>query len=288
MRPAVEWATRELRDPRSLWKTAGALQAILSVWLAQATQHNPSLTLLAVVVWGGAVICMEDQMDTLKIRPSQASLVTGLIIVLFATWRSCTIMDADTSIFALPLLQGIGLAFMTAPIRKVWSLWQPLLVLSLFTLQELISRLLPEQLLASVTARIGQFILLMCGTNAAASGQFLTTGLRPVFVTGACSSVDLIAQLTVISIVFVIAFPIKSLPARIFYLALAPICAIVVNAGRIGALAWITGSDLENREQLFRFWHDEWGALVFAGIAMMIMGQIYLTMIEHQLRHDKI
>jgi exosortase/archaeosortase family protein len=279
----IHRAGRSLSRPGFLWKAAACLQALLSIWLVQATQHTPSFTLLAMVVWGGAVICMEDQLDALTVQPSRASLNAGLLLLAYATWKSCTILDKDTSIFILPFIQGLGLIMLAKPIRKLFSLRQPLFVLSLFPLQALLTRLLPEQLLASLTGRISQILLLLFGENAAASGQMVAVGGEVVFITGSCNSIDLIAQLMAIAIVFVLAFPIQSVAAKASYVAIAPMIAVLFNAVRIAILAAVNGSTLANREQVFEFLHDEWGALVFAGLAMMAMGQIYLSMIDHHL-----
>ena len=274
---------RATARPRFLWKIAAALQALLSIWLVQATQHTPSFTLLALVVWGGAVICMEDQLDDLPVQPSRASLSAGCLLLAYATWKSCMVLDKDASIFVLPLIQGLGLAMLAAPIHQIRRLSQPLVVLSLFPLQALLTRLLPEALLAAVTGRISQLLLLLFGENAAASGQLVAVGDEVVFITGSCNSIDLIAQLIAIAVVFVLAFPIQNRVAKLLYVCVAPVIAITFNGVRIAILAAVNGSEWDNREQLFTFLHDEWGALVFAGLAMMAMGQIYLSMVEHHL-----
>lgn len=272
-----------LSSLRFLWKLLASLQALLSIWLVQATQHAPSLTLLALVVWGGAAICIEDQLDDLNVHPSRFSLSSGLLILLYATWRSCTILDKDTSIFILPLLQGLALAMLAGPIRQIQRFSLPNIVLSLFPLQALLTRLLPEALLASTTGRLSQMLLLLFGENADASGQSLAVGSGVVLITGSCNSIDLIAQLTAIAVIFVLAFPIQNWAAKVLYVMMAPLVAVGFNAVRIAILAAVNGSALTNREKIFSFLHDEWGALVFAGLAMMAMGQIYLSMIEHYL-----
>ena len=91
------------------WQFLAALQALLSIWLIQATQHDQGITLLAVVVWGGAAICMEDQLEDFRVRPSQASLVAGLTLLGYATWRSVMVLDLDSMAYVLPLIQGLGL-----------------------------------------------------------------------------------------------------------------------------------------------------------------------------------
>lgn len=271
---------------RLLWLLFAGLQATLSVWLVQATQHTPSLTLLCVVVWGGAVICIEDELESLRIAPSRISAATGLMLLGYATWRSGMILDKDTSIFMLPVLQGLGLAMLTRPIHRLASLREPLFVLSLFPLQAILTRALPEYWMSVITGRISQGILLLLGENAQASGQVVAVGERAVFITGSCNSIDLIAQLTAIAMVFVLAFPIQSSRLKTSYLAMAPVVAVITNAVRIAILAAVHGSELAKREELFHFLHDEWGALVFAGLATMIMGQIYLSMIDRQLNRN--
>lgn len=50
----------------------------------------------------------------------------------------------------------------------------------------------------------------MFGLNAASTGRVVSLGERGVAVQGACNSVDLIAQLTGITIVFSPVFPMRS------------------------------------------------------------------------------
>jgi exosortase/archaeosortase family protein len=271
-------------DSGSLWKLLAGLQALLSIWLVQATQHNPSLTLLAVIVWGGAIVCIEDHLEQLELRPSNSSLVAGLFLLLLATVRSCLVLDKESLVLILPLLQGIGLALLLRPIRQLAGWRQPLIVLSLFPLQDLAIRLLPDFWLSVVTAKLSQAFLLVFGVNAASSGRNVLLGERGVAIMGACNSVDLIAQLTAIAVVFALAFPIRSRTWRIGFIATAPLLAIVVNAGRIALLAVLNSSDLGYGKTLFTFLHDEWGALIFSGIATLIMGQMYLVLIDRELR----
>ena len=270
-----------------LWKLTATLQALLSLWLIQATQHNPSLTLLAVVVWGGAVICMEDQLEEINPKPTTPSLVVGLILIGYASWRSTRVLDVETVSVILPLIQGAGLALLLGPIRQIGRWRDPLIALALLPLQSLATRLLPEYGLSAVTARLSQAMLLVFGENAVVSGRTVTLGERGVYIAGYCNSVDLIAQLTAIAVVFILAFPIRSRITKILFVAIAPVLAVLINSGRIAILATINSAGMDYGDAVFTFLHDEWGALAFAGIATMILGQIYLTLINRELsRHN--
>lgn len=268
------------------WKALASLQAILSIWLVQESQHDPSLTLLAVVVWGGAVICLEDKLDTLEMKPSRMSFFAGCLLLLLVTVRSTLVLDKERVVLILPLLQGLALALLLGPIRKLPSLGQPLLVLSLFPLQDLAMQVLPNYMLSAITAKLSQGFLLVFGFNATSSGRFVLLGGRGVEILGECNSVDIMAQLTAIAIVFTLAFPIRSRGLRLCFIAIAPLIAVIVNAGRIAILAGLFTSKLDYGYDLFTFLHDQWGSLIFAGIATVIIGQIYMALIDLELQHQ--
>lgn len=284
MNKALCFVGSQVASPVSCWKWLAVLQATLSIWLVQASQHNPSLTLLGVVVWGGAVICIEDQLDELQLKPSRVSFALGTILLLIATVRSVLVLDQERIVLILPLLQGVALALLLRPIRQLSTLRQPLIVLSLFPLQDLATRLLPSYWLSVLNAKIGQAYLLLFSLDASSSGRFLLLEGRGVEILKECNGVDLMAQLTTIAIVFALAFPIRSLRLRMGFIALAPLLAVLVNAGRIAILALVVSSTLDKSDELFTFLHEKWGSLVFAGIATVILGQLYLTLIDRELR----
>jgi hypothetical protein len=96
MNTVIDFLQRLVSKAGLQWQLLAGLQALLSVWLVQATQQDQGITLLAVVVWGGAAICMEDQLEDFRVCPSQASLVAGLTLLAYATWRSVIVLDLDT------------------------------------------------------------------------------------------------------------------------------------------------------------------------------------------------
>jgi cyanoexosortase A len=285
---AIHYLHRLATDPTSCWKALSLLQASLFIWLIQTSQDNPSLTLLALVVWGGAAVCIEDHLEHFEVCPSRSSLVAGTVLLAYASWRSTVVLDLDAIVYVLPLLQGLGLALLATPIRQLAKFKDALIVLSLLPLQPLLSKLLPEYGLSVVTGRVAEIVLLIFGVNASAAGRLLSLGQAGVRIEGECNGVELMAQLTVIAIVFVLAFPIRRVAIKLIYVAMAAALAFFVNATRIAILAVITGSNLPMRRALFDFLHEEWGSLVFAGVASALIGQIYLALINQELnsRYD--
>lgn len=275
---------RHLEDPASLWKVLGLLQATLSIWLVQSTQGNPSTTLLAVVLWGGALICIEDQLDTLRLRSRLPSVAVGMLLLAYATWRSVTVLDLDSSVYLLPLIQGLGLAMVAIPVRELLKFKEAFAVLSLFPLQLVLFKLLPEYWISVFTGKLTQLILLIFGMQASAVGRLVSLDKAAVSIASTCSGIDLITQVTAIAFVFVLAFPIRGLMLKALYVALAPIVALFVNACRIALLAVIQNSSIPYKTAVFDFMHEDWGSLVFAGIATLVMGQVYMLLIDHYLK----
>jgi cyanoexosortase A len=286
LRSQMIFLHRLANDSVLQWQVLAGLQALMSIWLTSSTQQDQGVTLLAVVVWGGAAICFEDQLTDFQVRPSSASLVAGLALLTYATLRSIGVLHLDSMAYVLPVIQGLGLGLMSGPFRQLWRFRQPLVVLSLFPLHFLAFKLLPEYWLSVTSGKVGQIILLLFGIQSTSAGRLFSIGDSGVSIQPACSGSGAIAQLVVIAIVFVMAYPIKSLSAKVIFLMFAPLLGYLVNACRIALLALIVGSSLPQRDQLFDFMHEEWGGLVFSGIATLILGQIYMWMINRQLSKD--
>jgi len=266
------------------WKALCCLQAVLSIWLVHSTQNWPSTTLLCVVVWGGALICFEDQLDDLTLRPSKSSLVAGTILLIYANVRSVATLSLDSVVYAIPLIQGLGLALLARPANKLRIFRGSLAVLTLLPLEPILDRkVIPEEALSVLTGRVTQVFLLMIGENPSALGRTVQLGDSAVNIGNVCSGIDLIAQLTTIACVYTIAFPIRNKLLSAFYVLLTPLFAVLVNAGRITVLAIVNSTEWRNKEEIFDFFHSGSGSFVFAGLAAILMGYGYMHLINRQL-----
>lgn len=266
------------------WKVLCCLQACFSIWLIHSTQEWPSTTLLCVVVWGGAVICFEDQLDNLTLRPTKASLITGVTLLVYANLRGVATLSLDSVAYALPVVQGFGLALLARPISKLRIFSGSLVVLALLPLEPILdTKLIPEEALSVLTGRITQFFLLLIGENPSALGRTVQLGGSAVSIGAVCSGIDLIAQLTTIACVFAIAFPLRNKIHAAMYVLLTPAFAVVMNAWRIVVLALVNSTEWGNKENIFDFFHSGSGSFVFAGVAAILMGYAYMYLVNRQL-----
>jgi exosortase/archaeosortase family protein len=91
------------------------------------------------------------------------------------------------------------------------------------------------------------------------------------------------AQILCISIIFLLAFPIKSLKSRSLLLLSAPIIGLISNTLRIALLAFFSGNGNGKGTPLFTFFHDDAGSLIFSGIAVFVFGSLYMNLLEREL-----
>lgn len=271
-------------EPPFQWKILGALQAVLSIWLIHQTQHIPSITLLAVVVWGGALICVETELEHFQIRPSLWSLFGGIGLLFFTGWRSSRIFDYDSAVYILPFLQGIGLVMLARPISSLYRFKDSIFILSLFPLQIMVSKVVPEYYLSIATGKLSQVILLIFGIQSSLAGRDLGLSYSSVRIAGSCNGVDLIVQLALVAFIFILAFPVRSTWHKLLFVGCSPLLGFAINAIRISILAIVNNSEVPFKSQVFDFLHEEWGGLFFAGFATLLMGQLYMAIINHELR----
>lgn len=271
-----------LRDSRRLWLLLGALVVAHHLTVMSLTQAAVS-SLLAMMVWGGALVCMEDRLESLRPSPSALSAVLGTGLLLWGLWRGAKVAHFDGVTFVLPVVLGLGLALMCVPLRRLREFSVELSVLALMGVALVILRFMPEQPLSEGTAQVTRWMLTALGQDAKAQGRLVTLPNGGVHVAGQCNGVEVVAQLVVIAVVFLLAFRMKSLVRMILIFFVAPIFAILGNAVRIAFLALVVASDWSHKDAIFKFFHDEYGALIFAGITVGVYGWVYLKVLERDL-----
>lgn len=130
-------------DPRNLWLALAAAVAIQNSAVFQSSQSEHT-TVFAVLVWGGAVICMEDQFEDLNPRPAAWGLILGTLLLLWVLARSAVIVHWDGLLFALAPIGGLALGLMAEKPARLGRFRDPLLCLMLLPGFALLMRVLPE------------------------------------------------------------------------------------------------------------------------------------------------
>jgi exosortase/archaeosortase family protein len=272
------------RERKKAWLLLCGLQGLIGVGVVHATQENATVTLLALIVWWGAWLSMDTAVIKLKGKPSTSAAVIGSLILIFCSWRAYATYHLDLMVYALFTIQAIGLALVGWPIKRYWKLGiQPLMILSLFGLQLVAMRSVPMEAVTRATARAAEFLLALFDFQVIVHDSTIHHGTGSLVVVAGCSGLPLAIQLTVTAIIFALVFPLKSMLRRITAVLLAPLIAFAVNCVRVTLLTLVHASNLPQRAALFDLIHDQWGGLLFAGIAVSLFGCLYLHWVEQQI-----
>lgn len=277
--------------PRNLWLLLASLVVWQNLWLLFATQESPKLLLFVVLLWWGALTCMEDRLETLRPSPSPYSLMLGSLLLLWSFWRSSQILTLDSVVYILAPVQGFALALLCVPIRRLGQFSQQLLILAFLPIYPMINSVGPvtrwlENWVSPLTATLAASWLSMLGLDVISSGRLVQTPTGGVTVAGACSGIDQVSQVLAIALIFFLAFPLRRAGHRWFMLFAAIGSAVTINTLRIALLALIVsveGPMVKGGGWWFHFFHEEMGSLIFSGINVFLFGALYLWVIEREI-----
>ena len=247
------------------------------------TIQGLSSAVAATLLWGGALVCIEDRLPGLDPNPSRLGLLVGSLLIAFGLWRSALVFHLDAAIYGLAILQGLGLALLLVPPRKLLELYAPLLVLAMMGLGVVLPQFVPIAELSLVTARVTQGLLALIGQTARVMGPEVWLPGGGIRIAGSCSGSETVAQLAMIATIFVLAFPLPNRRVRLLMLALAPLLGVLGNAFRIAFLAVINASDWRFKKDWFDFFHESNGALIFSALTVSVFAWIYLKLLDRQL-----
>ena len=273
---------RRLLSRRELWIGLARLLALHHLVFSFLTQGTGE-AVNALLVWGGVLVIVADQAPGWRPRPGPIGLAAGAALVLAVLWRSQQITNHDVAATLLPLLAGLALALLAAPLRRLASFGPVLLILALPALMRVLEELTPIEKLSLLTARITQLLLLLCNQPAVVSGNVVRLPQGAVQIGGPCSGIGMVTQLIMVAVIFALAFPMRHRWQNAVMLLVAPLLAVIANAFRIAVLAAITASRFAGKDWWFEFFHQYEGSLLFSGIGVLLFIWLYDLWMEWQL-----
>jgi cyanoexosortase A len=268
---------------RNLWLLIASAVAIQNI-VVFYTSQNESLAILSVLIWGGAIICMEDLIEKLHPKPSIIVAIFASMLLLFVLFRTSLILNSDGVIFILPPLSAIALLLLIEKPQSILRFRDSLLCMLLFPANALLNRLMPEVPMSLLTAKLAAFWLSILGLDPMVDGREVFLKGGGVQVLGACNGLDMIAQVICISVIFLLAFRLRSVTSRLIILLLAPLIGLISNTLRIALLTIFSANGSGHGYGFwFDFFHKDTGSLIFSGLAVFIFGTIYMRFLEHEL-----
>jgi cyanoexosortase A len=259
---------------RQLWRLLALLLAVQSLLLSLTIQTMESF-LNACIVWGCALRVLDGDPLPRRLQPTLLGCVVGTVLIVGVLWRSPTLVSGDKIRYLLPLISGLGLALLARPWRQLHHFGRVLIIFTLLPLIRLMMQV-PVADLSRTTAWLSGMLLMLCGFPVQRLGQSLYIPGGGVAVAGACSGSAIMIQLIVVSMIFMVAFPMRYSWQNLAMIVTAPLLALLVNGVRIALLALITASSYSGKTWWFDFFHHEWGSQLFSGTAMVVFVVLYV------------
>ena len=268
---------------RNAWLFISATVAIQNIVVFHTSQ-NESMTVFAILIWGGILICMENLIEELHPSPNFVVALFASALLLFVLFRTSLILHSDGVLFLLPPIAVLALVLLVKEPRSIHEFTDSLLCVLLFPANALLNRIIPEGPLSLLTAKIASFWLSILGLEPIVNGRDVLLKGGGVTVLGACNGLDMIAQVVCISVIFLLAFRLRSLTSRFLVLSLAPLIGLFSNTIRIALLTVISANGSGKGYGFwFDFFHKDTGSLIFSGLTVFIFGSIYMRLLEHEL-----
>jgi cyanoexosortase A len=271
---------------RNLWLTLCALVAVQNLIVFTNTQITGN-AITSLIVWGGALICMEDLLESIQPKPSLYSLLTGSVFVLYSLYRTSRVSGSDSFLYLLVPLSGLGLVLMAHTFREIHKFKASLLILCLlplFVLVQIAFATFVTDDLSLLTAKFVLFWLSILGLSPLKLiGDTVYVDGGAVQVMHECNGFEMIMQMLITGTIFLVAFPLRSRLGKLVIILFSPIIGFIVNSIRIALLAIFTSFNSEAGKSLFDFFHEQAGSLIFSGIAVFLLGYLYLSLLDREL-----
>lgn len=268
--------------PRNLWLLLAGVVATQNVAVFHTSQ-SANTAVLALLIWGGALICIEDLIEELRPAPSLLGLLAGSVLLLLVLARTAVVLHWDGVLFPMAPLAGLALALLCLPAGQLGRFRDALLCLMLLPAFALLMRLLPEEPISLFTARCAGVWLGGLGLEVVVNERSVMLPGGGVQVLAACNGVDMMAQIVCVAVIFLLAFRIRSQLSRLLILLAAPLIGLISNSVRIALLALISSQGQSKGSFWFKFFHEDMGSLIFSGVAVFVFGLIYMHLLEKEL-----
>ncbi len=267
----------------NLWETLASLVVSLNLILNFSTQSNhvDDFTIV-ILIWFGAWLALPTSQPWRNPQPSTFSLWLGFSLLASALWRGSLIYSMEAVSFFLPFLNGVGLALMTVPIRRLKEFWPSLSLLAFFPVLRALIAITPQEQLAKLNAMIAGIILFLGDRTVHIDGHRVALSAGGVSIAEGCTGLPTLAQLFLVSIILFLAFPMRHRWQNAVMLFVAPLIGLLTNSIRIVFLAIISSSDWKSKAWWFDQLHSGLFSFAFPALAMLLFLQIYMVWIEKQ------
>jgi cyanoexosortase A len=258
------------------WLLSAIAFGLIAIHLT-LTWRTGNINFLAVsaIVWFAVGSRLWQQRQALPLNSGVVSSLVGLIILLPMLIRSLA-LPTSNFLGVYPFGMALGWLCLTSGAGKLWRYWRELTVLFCLGVPKVV--LTPMVDFSPITAKFSTFLLWYSGFEVQRLGTYITSASGRVDVNMGCSGLDVIFYLLSLSVLCLLMFPLYRRLFQVLTPVLAVAIAFITNGIRVAILAMLTGP---NNRGAFDYWHTGEGSLLFALIAVCLLGGSYALMLDH-------
>jgi cyanoexosortase A len=199
----------------------------------------------------------------------------GALLIGFILLKT-TFMTDDYFLVLFPFVSAFGLSLLASGFKGLIRYPQELILLFFTGLPKiLISSLLDIPIL---TAKFATFLLWYSGFEVSNQGVNILLPTGTVEVGTDCSGRGAMSYLLTLAVIFLVMFPTKR-NNNILVPIVAVIIGFVVNGIRVALMAILVAT---SNQELFRYWHERSGSLIFAMIEVSLLGLFCLFLLRQE------
>ncbi|NJM69890.1 MAG: cyanoexosortase A [Scytonema sp. RU_4_4] len=254
----------QLKYPQIWLLAIGAgLIAIHLVLLWKA--NNPSLLGMTFLFWAAISSFVWEKRYSLNLESGIFSSFFGLTLIALLLIKSLSLTSFGVFLYLSPVIFAIGLAMLASGFKGLKQYKGELLILFFLG----VPKLLPSSLdISLVTAKFTALILWYTGFEVARKGTLIYLPTGSVEVYSGCSGIELIFQLLGFALLFLLMFR-QNWKHKILIPSIAVTLAFIVNGLRVALMAILVA---QGHMEVFDYWHEGDGSLVFSLIAVLLFG----------------
>ena len=243
--------------------------------------YKKFLLIDSFLIWFGVYLCILDNKSFYYLRPSKIQSLIGLVLLIFGFTHAWFQFSPDLHGSAVPLIVSLGLFMLIAPLRLFHRYIKLFFILSLASIEIIVDYVLNlTNKLSHISVNLLDIVFMFFGIDSSVIGNSIIWSDYKVTISGACSGKEILFQTITISIIFLLAFPLKNKYQIILLSIIAPIIALLSNLARISLLSLFISL---NNLWLFDRFHGMWGSLIFGSLASIIFAKIYIKIVERNL-----
>ena len=242
---------------------------------------DPIIQMLNVLLFIGIYFEIEDK--DFNFKSKGINLFIGILLFTIVIVRSFLLSTTSDKFYYLLLPSGIfSISLITNNFWKIKYFNNIILISLLLPLRRLFFYIF-NPILLFFTKYLTLFTLMCLGLDPILIDRSIFLGDSELVISEGCGGADNMFFAISAVIIFKIIFSLKKRFNLVFIYFITFFIPLIVNVLRNSLLAFIITLNAKYRDQMFIFFHESYGSLLFSFISLFLISYIYLQFLNKEL-----